>query len=67
MEDLADQYTKLKEELDNKDSIKRYIRLKNEMDSIKIEDILTQEEIVEDAEEIIEEEEIMKNSLIKNQ
>ena len=57
MEDLADQYTKLKEELDNKDSIKRYIRLKNEMDSIKIEDILTQEEIVEDAEEIIEEEE----------
>jgi hypothetical protein len=60
MEDLADQYTKLKEELDNKDSIKRYIRLKNEMDSIKIEDILTQEEIVEDAEEIIEEEEIIE-------
>ena len=57
MEDLADQYTKLKEELDNKDSIKRYVLLKNEMDSIKIEDILTQEEIVEDAEEIIEEEE----------
>ena len=60
MEDLADQYTKLKEELDNKDSIKRYVRLKNEMDSIKIEDILTQEEIVEDDEEIIEEEEIIE-------
>jgi len=57
MEDLADQYTKLKEELDDKDAIKRYVRLKNEMDSIKVEDILTQEEIVEDAEEIIEEEE----------
>ena len=57
MEDLADQYTKLKEELDDKDAIKRYVRLKNEMDSIKIEDILTQEEIVEDAKEIIEEEE----------
>ena len=45
MEDLADQYTKLKEELDDKDAIKRYVRLKNEMDSIKVEDILTQEEI----------------------
>ena len=57
MEDLSEQYIKLKEELDDKDAIKRYVRLKNEMDSIKIEDILTQEEIVEDAKEIIEEEE----------
>ena len=57
MEDLSEQYIKLKEELDDKDAIKRYVRLKNEMDSIKIEDILTQEEIVEDTKEIIEEEE----------
>lgn len=64
MEDLSEQYIKLKEELDDKDAIKRYVRLKDEMDSVKIEDILFQEEIVEDVEEIVEEDEEIIEKII---
>jgi hypothetical protein len=64
MEDLSEQYIKLKEELDDKDAIKRYVRLKDEMDSVKIEDILVQEEIVEDVEEIVEEDEEIIEKII---
>ena len=44
MEDLSEQYIKLKEKLDDKDTIKRYVRIKSELDAIKEENLLKLEE-----------------------
>jgi hypothetical protein len=44
MEDLSEQYAKLKEELNDKDTLKRYIRIKSELDAIKEENLLKSEE-----------------------
>jgi hypothetical protein len=43
MPNVVDNYLQLREELDNKDPIKRYLRLKVEIDSIKEEQVTKNE------------------------
>ena len=44
MGNISEKYAKLKEELDNKNPINRYIRLKEELEAIKEENLLKAEE-----------------------
>ena len=44
MEDINTRYAKIKEELEDKDPMKRYIRIKSELDAIKEENLLKAEE-----------------------